>query len=131
MVCFLLPGQKFRCHGNIMDVCGGDFERVRQTAVPVRTDMSFIAKVPRVTSLDLMSFRVAPMLPVLCGGRSGDDGRIHNRSLLQQRPFCLKQLYYLSKQLLLQPIAYQKIPKPPQRIAVRHLAAGVHAADGG
>ena len=65
----------------------------------------------------------------VCRGRSGDDSRIHNRPLFQQQSSCLKQLYYLSKQLLLQPIAYQKIPPPPLRVTVRHLIAGVHAAE--
>ena len=41
----------------------------------------------------------------------------------------LQKLHYLAEQLLLQPIAYQQIPKTPQCISVRHLVAGVHSAE--
>lgn len=45
------------------------------------------------------------------------------------RPFALKQLDHLSKQLFLQSVPHQNIAEPSQRVAVRHLIAGVHTAE--
>ena len=41
----------------------------------------------------------------------------------------LQKLHYLAKKLLLQSIAYQQIPKAAEGISIRHLVAGINAAE--
>lgn len=66
---------------------------------------------------------------VFCKGWSGNDGRVNDSALFQKKAFLPQQLYYLCKQLFLQTIVHKDIPKAAECIPVRHLIAGLYAAE--
>ena len=112
-----------------MDIGGCHFNCVDKPTVLINSNMGFVAKMPRVALLYLMGLRVTLLFLILCGGRGGDDSGVHNSPLFQQQPLLLQQSDYLRKQLLLQAIVHENITKAAQRIAVRHLVAGIHTAE--
>ena len=96
---------------------------MNQATVLVCTDMRFVAKVPGVAFPDLMRIRIPLLLLVLGGGRRRDNGRVNDRSLFQDHPPLHECCHDLRKQLLLQSILYQQIPKASYGIPVRNLIA--------
>ena len=106
----------------------GHFDAVNQAAVLIYADMSLISEMPCIAFLHLMRIRI-PFLLLVFGGRWGlYDSGIHNRSLLEDEALFHKALYHLSKYLLLNAVLLKDMPKPSQRISVRHLVAGINAA---
>lgn len=112
-----------------MDISGCHLHCVNQSAVLIRANMSLVAKVPCIAFLDLMCIRVSLFLLVLVGRRRRDNGRIYDRSLFQDNALFGERGYNLSKQLLLQSVFHQQIPKAAYGISVRHLIAGINAAE--
>ena len=100
-----------------------------QSAVLVHADMCLISKVPCVTLLDLMGIRVSFLLLIL-GRRWGrNDGGIYDGTLFQNEATLHERCYHLSKQLLLQSVPDQQIPKTAESIPVRNLIAGINTAE--
>ena len=75
-----------------------------------------------------MRIKIPFLLLVFRGRRSLCDSGIHSRSLLADWALFRKALYHLGKQLLLHAVLRKDMPKPSQRISVRHLVAGTNAA---
>lgn len=119
-------GEQFGSRG---DVGSCHLQRVNKSAVLNHPNVCFVSEVSLITLLHLMRFRITQLFVVFGGGWCRDDGGIYNRALLQKQSLLLPQLYYLRKQLLLQAVVYENVPKTPQRIAVWHLIAGLHAAE--
>ena len=112
-----------------MNIGGCRLHCVDQSAVLIYADMRFIAKVPCVALLDLMCIRIPLLLLVLGGGGRGNDGGINNRSLFQDKALFSERGNNLCKQFLLQSILHQQVPKAANGISVRHLIAGINAAE--
>ena len=91
--------------------------------------MGFIAKVPCVALLDLMCIRIPLFLLVLGGRRRGNNGGIYDRSLFQDKALFSERGNNLCKQFLLQSILQKQVPKAANGISVRHLIAGINAAE--
>ena len=106
-----------------MNIGGGHRYCMNQATVLVCTNMRFVAKVPGVAFLDLMRIRIPLLLLVFNRGRRGDDGRVNNRSPLQNQPPLHECCHNLREQLLLQSILHKQIPKASYGIPIRDLVA--------
>ena len=76
-----------------------------------------------------MCIRIPLLLLVLGGGGRGNNGGINNRSLFQDKTLFRQCSHDLREQLLLQSILHQQVPKAANGISVRHLIAGINAAE--
>ena len=112
-----------------MDIGWCRLHCVYQSAVLIHPNMGFIAKVPCVALLDLMCIRIPLFLLVLGGRRRGNNGGIYDRSLFQDKALFSERGNNLCKQFLLQSILHQQVPKAANGISVRHLIAGINAAE--
>ena len=126
---FFVTGQQLGGHNDIMGIGPSHLNGVDQTGILVHSNVRLVAEVPCVSLLHLMRVRVPLLSLIFCGGWRCNDRGVHNGPFFEDKSSLLQKLHYLAEQLLLQPIAYQQIPKTPQCISVRHLVAGVHSAE--
>ena len=87
-----------------------------QTGILVHSNVRLIAEVPCVPLLPLMRVRVPLLFLIFCGGWRRNDRGVHNGPFFEDKSSLLQKLHYLAEQLLLQPIAYQQIPKTPREV---------------
>ena len=76
--------------------CGG-LHGMHDAALPIYTNMGFIAKVPVLALLRLTGIRIPLLLLVFRRGGSGYDGGINNCSVLQYQAALHQHCHYLRK----------------------------------
>jgi hypothetical protein len=101
--------------------CGG--AQAMYDAEPVSADVRFHPKVPVLTFLGLAHVRIARALLILGRRGSGNDGRIHDRTALEQQPFLFEQASDLGKDLLSDLVLLQKVAKSQDRRLVGNLVS--------
>ena len=90
--------------------------------------MRLIPEMPGVAFLRLMGVGIALLFHVFRGRWSCYNRRIYNRSLFQNETALRQHSDHLCKQLLLQSMLHQQIPKASQGISVGYLVTGIYPA---
>ena len=94
---FLFTMQEFRRHAYVMNICCGGLHGMHDAALPIYTNMGFIAKVPVLALLRLTGIRIPLLLLVFRRGGRGYDGGINNGSFLQYQAALHQHCHYLRK----------------------------------
>ena len=126
--CIFLSVHEFGCHGHIGYIGCRSLNSVNNTAVPVHTNMCLISEMPGVAFPRLMGVGIALLFLVFRGRWNCYNRRIYDRSLFQNEATLHQYSNHLCKQLLLQSVLHQLIPKASQSISVGYLVTGIYPA---
>ena len=95
----------------------------------IHSDMRFVAQMPCAARFSRMRIRIAFLLLVPGRGRCFNKRGINDRTAFQDQSALRQQFHNLSKQFLLDSVTSQNTPKASQRFTIRHLIAGINAAE--
>src|SRR5210317_791623 len=85
----------------------------------IGTNMSFHPKVPLVTFLSLLHFRVSLLFPIFGRTRSTNNGGIHDHTFVHDQTVVTQISFYLLKQFRCQAVFLQSVPEPADSAFVR------------
>lgn len=112
---FFFAAEEGMSLGDIGHVGGCTHHRVDQARACVHGDVRLHPKVPRVAFSGLVHLGVARLGPVLGGWRRGDDRRIDNRALAQERATLGEQRVDLREEAFGQVMAFEWVTELEQR----------------
>ncbi len=99
----VLADELFR-HFHIVDIGGGNFNRVNHACTGIHTDMSLHAEMPPVTLFGLVHFRVTLTAFVFRGSGRSDDSSVNDRAATPNEACFFKRFVQSGKQLFSNPL---------------------------
>ena len=101
---------------------------MHQSAFFVNADMPLVSEMPLIAFFRRMRFRISLLWTILCGGRSCNQSRIHDRSFFQNEPSFFKNLHNRCKDFFLNAVLFQKISESADGIPIRHFIRWCYSA---